>query len=285
MAGPNKGTEMAFIDCCMLVLTTEDESKSIGITSGVKLGVEPQIETTDPVKLIIKGTLKAQKKGKSTVTGHKLTITDNLTILEMLELLQGGTLSRDPETHKITGYKPPVVGEAYTPVKCKLDAYAAQMDEGGNVLQYEKTTYPGCTGQPVGLSSEDDVFRINEYTIDSAPGKGEAPYEISYVDELPVLTDANPKPALGSLTVSSSAGSEIGKTHLTVTPAKEGGNLYKTSTTHPSPAYDEDVGAWDSWDGSADVTASTGSTLRVVECTAENRARKAGSCTVTARDE
>lgn len=74
--------------------------------------------------------MKGQKKGKNTITGHKLTITDNLTILELLELLQGGTLTRDPESHKITGYKPPVVGEAYTPVKCKLDAYAAQMDGG-----------------------------------------------------------------------------------------------------------------------------------------------------------
>lgn len=285
MAGPNKGTEMAVIDCCMLVLTAEDESKSIGITSGTKLAVEPQIETTDPVKLIIKGVLKGQKKGKNTITGHKLTITDNLTILELLEFMQGGTLTRDEGDQKITGYKPPVAGEEYKPTKFKLEAYAAQMDEGGNTLQYEKTTYPGCTGQPVGLSSEDDVFRINEYTIDSAPGKGEAPYEISFVEELPTLTDANPKPALGSLTVSSSAGSEIGQTHLTVTPAKEGSNLYKTSTTHAEPAYDDDVGTWDSWDGSADVTAATGSTLRVVECTAENKARKAGSCTVTARDE
>ena len=189
MAGPNKGTEMAVIDCCMIVLTTEDESKSFGVTSSVKLGVEPQIETTNPVKLIIKGVLKAQKKGKNTITGHQLTLTDNLTILEILEFVQGGTLTRDPETHKITGYKPPVVGEEYTPTKFKLEAYAAQMDEGGNVIQYEKTTYPGCTGQPVGLSSEDDVFRVNEYTIDSAPGNGEAPYEISYVDELPVLTE------------------------------------------------------------------------------------------------
>lgn len=189
MAGPNKGTEMAFIDCCMVVLTTKDKSKSFGLTSGTKLGVEPQVETTDPVKLIIKGVLKAQKKGKNTITGHKLTMTDNLTILEIIEFLQGGTLTRDPTSHKITGYKPPVVGAEYKPTEFSLDAYSAQMDEGGNIIQYEKTTYPGCTAQPVGLSSEDDVFRINEYTIDSAPGNGESPYEISYVDELPVLEE------------------------------------------------------------------------------------------------
>ena len=283
---PKKGTEMSMIDCCMIVVTTEEDTpRSIGITSGVNLGVEAQVETTDAVKLIIKGVLKAQKPEKTTVTGHTLTLTDNQTILELIEILQGGTVTREEDGGKITGYTPPVVGTDYKPVKFTLDAYSSELDEGGNVLQYEKVSYPGCTGQPIGLNSEDDVFRVNEYTINSAPGKGEAPYTLSFVEELPTLTDANPKPALGSLTVSSSAGSEIGKTHLTVTPSKEGSNLYKTSTTHASPAYDEDVGAWDSWDGSSDITATTGSTLWVVECTSDNKARKAGSCVVTAKDE
>lgn len=45
--------------------------------------------------------------------------------------------------------------------------------------------YPNCQGQPVALSSEDGVFRAPEYTITSAPDKGQAPYEIAYVKELP----------------------------------------------------------------------------------------------------
>ena len=57
------------------------------------------------------------------------------------------------------------------------------------MLQYEKTSYPGCTGQPIAFGAEDDVFRVNSYTINSAPGKGEAPYTISFVEELPTLTE------------------------------------------------------------------------------------------------
>lgn len=195
MANPKKGTEMAMIDCCMIVVTTEETSpRTIGITSGTKLGVEAQIETTEAVKLIIKGVLKAQKPETQTITGHTLTLTDNLTIMELIEVLQGGSVTKD-ESGKITGYTPPVVGAEYKPVRFTLDAYSSQLDEGGNVLGYEKASYPGCKGQPIGLNSEDDVFRVNEYTINSAPGKGEAPYSITYVEELPVLDDAVTPPA------------------------------------------------------------------------------------------
>ncbi|MCD2492732.1 hypothetical protein LQE92_08835 [Lacrimispora sp. NSJ-141] len=189
-ATPKRGTEKATIDCCMIVVTTEEESpRCIGITSGTKLSVEPQMETTDAVKLMIKGTLKAQKPEKQTLTGHTITLTDNLTILELIEILQGGFLTKDAETQKITGYTPPASGEEYTPVKFKLDAYSAQM-AGSDITGYEKVSYPGCTGQPAGLNSEDDVFRATEYTINSAPGNGEAPYTIAYVDVLPTIATA-----------------------------------------------------------------------------------------------
>ena len=187
---PTKGTEMAFIDCKMIVVTTEEDSpRSVSITSGAKLGVEALLDTVEAVKLNIKGVLKAQKKESKIITGHTLTLTDNMTILELMEIVQGGTLTRDPESHEITGYEPPVVGEAYKPVKFKLEAYSAQMDEGGNEIGYEKVTYPGCTGQPVGLNSEDNVFRVTEYTITSAPSKGEAPYKWEYVKALPEVQE------------------------------------------------------------------------------------------------
>ena len=48
---PNNGTEMAMIDCAMIVVTTEEDvPRSIAVTSATKLGVEPQIETTEAVK-------------------------------------------------------------------------------------------------------------------------------------------------------------------------------------------------------------------------------------------
>lgn len=179
------------IDCSMIVVTTEEETpRCLAVTSGAKLGVEPQIEVTEAVKCIIKGVLKAQKKETKTITGHTLTLTDNLTIIELIEILQGGTLKKD-EAGNITGYTPPVAGKAYSPTPFTLDAYSAQLDTGGNVVCYEKVSYPGCTGSPVGLNSEDNVFRAAEYTINSAPGNGQPPYTIAYVDALPAVDAAN----------------------------------------------------------------------------------------------
>ena len=54
-------------------------------------------------------------------------------------------------------------------------------------MQFEKITYPNCQGVPVAFGSEDGAFRAPEYTINSAPGNGEAPYSIDYVKDLPVL--------------------------------------------------------------------------------------------------
>lgn len=171
----------------MIVVTTKETTpKCIAITSGTKLGVEPQLETTDAVKCMIKGVLKAQKPEKKTLTGHTLTLTDNLTILELIEILQGGEITKDDQQN-ITGYTPPVSGEEYTPIEFTLDAYSAQMS-GSSITGYEKTSYPGCSGQPTGLNSEDDVFRATEYTINSSPANGEPPYTIEYVKTLPTIS-------------------------------------------------------------------------------------------------
>ena len=57
------------------------------------------------------------------------------------------------------------------------------------IVNYEKCAYPNCTGVPVAFNVTDDEFRAPEYTINSSPDEDEAPYVISYVDDLPTLTD------------------------------------------------------------------------------------------------
>jgi hypothetical protein len=57
-------------------------------------------------------------------------------------------------------------------------------------VQYEKITYPNCQGVPMGFGSQDGVFRVPSYTINSAPKSDEPPYTIEYVDSLPTLVAA-----------------------------------------------------------------------------------------------
>ena len=65
--------------------------------------------------------------------------------------------------------------------------YSAVYDAAGLITGYEKVTYPNCQGTPWAPGSEDNVWRVAEYTINSAPKKGEAPYTIEYVDALPTV--------------------------------------------------------------------------------------------------
>lgn len=189
--------EIPTIDCELITIETvvtpasgndPAVTREFGFTTANKLGVEPQVETTDGVKLIIKGKLKAQKKEQSTITGHQLTLTDNVFNPELVKILQGGTIAYDASGN-LTGYTPPVIGSDDKGEVFKLNAYSAQYNAAGQIVNYEKITYPNCTGVPVAFSAEDGVFRAPEYTINSAPDTGEAPYVISYVDALPTLTD------------------------------------------------------------------------------------------------
>lgn len=180
--------EIATIDCCLVTIETADGE--FGFDTASKIAVEPQLEEQEAVKLVVKGILRAQKPKQVTITGHEITLTDNVFIPELVLILQGGTVKYDPENpEKIIGYTPPVAGSTDKGEVFKLNAYSAQYNAAGQIVQYEKIQYPNCTGAPVAFGSEDGVFRAPEYVITSAPDTGEAPYDIDYVEALPTLVN------------------------------------------------------------------------------------------------
>lgn len=197
MAGkPKNITEIPTIDTVLVVI--EGATNSYALDTASQIAVEPQIETEDAVKLIVKGKLKAQKPATDTITGNQITITDNVFAPEVVKMLQGGTIKYwTSEAHTaegeeiteygISSYTPPTVGSGIKGEVFKLHAYSAQYDAAGQIVQYEQITYPNCQGVPVAFGSQDGVFRAPEYTINSAPKKNEAPYEIHYVSTLPEI--------------------------------------------------------------------------------------------------
>ncbi|MDD3231486.1 MAG: hypothetical protein PHE09_20075 [Oscillospiraceae bacterium] len=110
-------------------------------------------------------------------------------------------------------------------------------------------------------------------------------------DTSKVGTSENPftagwtKPTLGTLTVTSIAGTATGDTKLTVAPTLTEGNSYRyqTGTTVTLPIVGADCTAMTAWDGTVDITATTGNQIMVVETTATGLAVKAGIATVTAK--
>ena len=180
------GNEIPTIDVALVTVETEDSLTEIGLQTASKISVEPQIESEDPIKLIIKGKLIAQKPTVATITGNLITLTDNVFIPELVAILQGGTITyKSGSSGPVSKYEPPVAGSSDKGKPFTLNAYSAIYDAAGLITGYEKISYPNCQGQPIALSSEDNVFRVSEYTINSAPKVGEAPYTIEYVDNLP----------------------------------------------------------------------------------------------------
>lgn len=182
--------EIPTIDCCLVTVSFKsgETTKEIGFDTANKIEVEVQTEEEDAVKLVVKGKLRAQKEAVSTITGNKLTLTDNVFNPELVLLMQGGTITYDDiDKTKVVGYTPPVVGSDDKGEAFVLNAYSAQYDASGTIVQYEKISYPNCKGVPISFNSEDGAFRAPEYTINSAPAEGEAPYDITYIAALPTL--------------------------------------------------------------------------------------------------
>lgn len=172
------------IDVALVVIRTgtENDGFEYAIDTANKVGVEPQTETQDAIKLVKLGKLLAQKPAVTTITGHTITITDNVFTPEEVQILQGGRIEGSGTS---LVYTPPVAGSDEKGQVFELDMYSAEYDASGQIVKYEVITYPNCQGTPISITSEDNVFRVPEYTINSAPKKGEAPYKISYVEQLP----------------------------------------------------------------------------------------------------
>lgn len=276
--------EIPTIDCSLVTIETEDGTE-FGFDTSNKVAVEPQIETTEAVKLIIKNILRAQKPEESVITGNKVTLTDNVFNPELVLLLQGGTITYDAvDPTIVVGYKPPVVGSSDKGESFKLNCYSAQYDETGSIVKYEKISYPNCKGTPVAFSSEDGVFRAPEYVINSTPANGQAPFELTYVNALPSLVDDY---ALATLTVTSIAGTTVGATKISVLPIKESYTnvyYYKVDASQIAlPEYGDTLTGYILWDGVADITATTAQNIAVIECTSDGKALAGGQTTVVAK--
>lgn len=192
-----RGSEIPTIDVALVTVTTFQSNgttpdKEYALDTASKIEVTPEIETQDAIKLVIKGVLKAQKRKQSTLTGHTIVLTDNVFNPELVLLLQGGTITYGVGelSTTVVKYVPPLAGavESERGEAFELNAYSAIYNSAGVITGYEKITYPNCKGDPISLSSEDNVFRVSEYAIYSAPETGTAPYELSYVSALPTVT-------------------------------------------------------------------------------------------------
>ena len=96
-------------------------------------------------------------------------------------------------------------------------------------------------------------------------------------------------PATDELVVTSTAGTTIGKTKITVTPALTGTNTYVymlTVTELALPAAGTDLSGleWIPWDGTAEITAESGYFITVAEIDTTDKCVKSGETIVVSKE-
>ena len=95
----------------------------------------------------------------------------------------------------------------------------------------------------------------------------------------------NGQTGLDNLFVTSVAGTKVGDTKITVSPALAEGHSYKYKVADDCtmPAYLGSVKSYPAWDGKADITAASNKEILIVECDEHYRAVKAGIAKVTSK--
>ena len=104
-----------------------------------------------------------------------------------------------------------------------------------------------------------------------------------YLDGIAVATVG--AQTLGTLTVTSAAGTSSGNTKITVSPAKANASnvyKYKVGSAAETVTYGQNVKTWTAWDGTSEITAASNQKITVVEASSDYKALKAGNATVTA---
>ena len=88
------------------------------------------------------------------------------------------------------------------------------------------------------------------------------------------------------ITVTSAEGTTTGKTAITVEPAKAEGNSYKYKVAaNPTvPKYgDVCTSGYTNWNGTDEISGTAGQKIVVVEVDSDNKAKKAGTTTLTVK--
>ena len=267
-----QGNEVATIDVALVTVKPLNSVDELGLTTSNKVEVTPSTETTDAVKNIVKGVLIAQKPAQVTLTGNAITLTDNVFNAELVKTLQGGTImywadaahTGSPvaadQGYGVASYTPPVVGSTDKGEIFELNLYSAIYNAAGIITGYEKCTYPNCQGQPVAFGSEDNVFRVSSYTINSAPDKGEAPYVINYVDSLPEVNKYSVTQTLSHATSSFSGTKITRNSSLTAILTADDGYRLATPTVTMG-GVDVTSSVWNSSTGTITIPVVTGNVV------------------------
>lgn len=168
--------------------------------------------------------------------------------------------------------------------KTKAELVGADWDKSlvgiRDSLEYEilkEATLEGTVdkdGKPISLAEQDLIGIKATMRLAYLPIKDEA------------FCAVVPKGSLGELTVTSAEGTATGKTAITVEPAKAEGNSYKykVAANPTAPKYgDVCTTGYTAWNGTDEISGTAGQKIVIVEVASDNKAKRAGTTTLTVK--
>lgn len=169
-------------------------------------------------------------------------------------------------------------GEVYSTAKENIILYYVSMSgEVSNAfnLTADETGYIGTH-----LTQNDERAQLERLVMSGIQ------FLVEYADGV-VYGKIDSTPTLGSISVSSSAGTASGDTAITISeysqPSDETYKYKVADTTAPTVKYGQKLTTgWTAWNGTSDITAATGKKITIASVDANNRAQAAGNATVTA---
>lgn len=169
------------------ITTEEAEPKRYSITTADEGTYTPVVSEGSENILRTKNTIHAIDSKEDIQYGSDIKLKDLLFTPEVLAIIDGGTIktSTVETVTKVTGYEGPVVGQPVKRKKFTLDIYTEEKDTSTETVGYQKFSFPGCKGTPVEFSFKDGEYMSPEYTVKSRPGKGKAPFDLDFLEQLP----------------------------------------------------------------------------------------------------
>lgn len=168
-------------------IETEEQTPAVYVfETASSCACAPAVSAGQEIEQRIKNVIMGMIKTDDVLKGYDITLEDQRLIVEMLALVDGGTLTLDQGA--FTKYEGPDAGTSPTHKAFKLTLYTSDRDTSGDANSYYSWEFTHCKGKPVELGSRDNEFRTTSYTIESRPASGSPMVTLKPVADLPAVT-------------------------------------------------------------------------------------------------
>lgn len=169
------------------VVTIEETPKTYVIEVATNATFTGVVSAGAEQELRVKNTIHGVLRTEDLVKGYDIQLDDPLMHMQLMALIDGGTLTGTPgETGE--KYSAPVAGAAVSRTPFDLYLYSSDRDTDGDAIAYHEWKFPTCKGKPVDGALKDGEFTTTSYKIASRPAAGVAPMTVERIAELPSTT-------------------------------------------------------------------------------------------------